>query len=229
MNHWMHMRIKSVLIQSSNQTALEKFYQSILQLDVKVLKEGTLQVPIGDSLLVIEEAKTGNPFYHFAINIPANKIEEARAWLLNKKIELIWMEDYKSDIADFSSWHAKSVYFFDPAGNIVELIARFDLKNETEDLFSANQFLNISEIGLVFPQDDIEAQVDKIIKETGLSYFLKQPPMQQFKVLGDDEGLFIIVTENRNWYPTSKVSGIFPIEIVFENNGRTQVLVPSLN
>ena len=47
---------------------------------------------------------------------------------------------------------------------------------------------------------------------------------RQAKVLGDDEGLFIIVTDNRNWYPTSKPSGIFPLEITFENDDRTEVL-----
>jgi len=218
------MLLKSILIQSSRLHALRDFYRSILKLKVQDESETSINIQIGASLLVIEETKEGEPFYHFAINIPANKIEEAKAWLLFKEIELIWMEDYKSDIADFNNWHAKSVYFFDPAGNIVELIARFDLANETHESFFSDQFLNISEIGLVFPQDEIDTQVRRIIKETGISFFLKQPPMQQFKVLGDDEGLFIIVTENRNWYPTSKVSGIYPLEITFENGDRTEVL-----
>ena len=218
------MLLKRILIQSSRLQALRDFYRSILKLKVQDESETSINIQIGASVLVIEETKEEEPFYHFAINVPANKIEEAKAWLLFKGIELLWMEDYKSDIADFKNWHAKSVYFLDPAGNIVELIARFDLKNETDESFSSIQFLNISEIGLVFPQDEIDQQVGRIIKQTGLSYFLKQPPMQQFKVLGDDEGLFIIVTENRNWYPTSKASGIFPLEITFENNGRMEVL-----
>ena len=44
-----------------------------------------------------------------------------------KKAELLWLDDYKGYIADFIKWHAKSFYFKDPAGNILELIARFDL------------------------------------------------------------------------------------------------------
>ena len=35
------------------------------------------------------------------------------------KVPLIWINDYNSEIADFVNWHAKSIYFFDPAGNIV--------------------------------------------------------------------------------------------------------------
>ncbi len=218
------MFVKKILIQTSRLTDLRDFYQSVLKLNIQKINESTVEIQIGNSILEISETKTGDPFYHFAFNIPANKIEEARVWLLNKKIELLWMDDYKSDIADFRNWHAKSVYFFDPVGNIVELIARFDLNNETDESFSSNKFLSISEIGLVFPQDEIDEQVGRIIKETGLSYFLKQPPMQQFKVLGDDEGLFIIVTDNRSWYPTTKASGMFPLEITFENNGKIEVL-----
>ncbi|HYJ37829.1 MAG TPA: hypothetical protein VEV87_04400 [Chitinophagaceae bacterium] len=185
----------------------------------------TFSISIGSSSFIIEETSTGNPFYHFAINIPANKIEEARSWLLNK-VELLWMEDYKSEIADFRNWHAKSIYFLDPVGNIVELIARFDLANASEERFSSQQFLCISEIGLVFPENEIEEQVKKIIEESQLTYFMKQPPMQHFKVLGDDEGLFIIVPENRNWYPTTKISRIYPLEITFEScrNSGSRVL-----
>jgi hypothetical protein len=218
------MHLKEILIKSSQLRQLQEFYQSILELEVSSESDSRITITFGESVLIIEETESGNPFYHFAINIPANKIDEARAWLLKKKIELLWMEDYKSDIADFRGWHAKSVYFFDPAGNIVELIARFDLKNETDESFSSNQFLSISEMGLVFPQDEIDEQVGRIIKETRLSYFLKQPPMPQFKVLGDDEGLLIIVTENRNWYPTNKPSGIFPLEVTLDNDGKSGLL-----
>ncbi len=218
------MLLKRILIQTSRLQELQEFYASVLQLKVEAINESKIRIHFGYSVIEVEESPKEEPFYHFAINIPANKIEEARSWLVNKKIELLWMDDYKSDVADFRNWHAKSVYFFDPAGNVVELIARFDLNNETHEAFSSNHFLSISEIGLVFPQNEIDQQVELIMKETGLPYFLKQPPMQQFKVLGDDEGLFIIVTENRNWYPTSIPSGIFPLEIVFENNGKSEVL-----
>jgi len=134
------------------------------------------------------------------------------------------MEDYKSDIADFVNWRAKSVYFFDPAGNIIELIARFDLNNASSEKFSSEQFLSLSEIGLVFPEEQIDEQVRIIMKKCGLAYFLKQPPMQQFKVLGDDDGLFIVVTDKRNWYPTNKPSAIFPLEILIENDGRVELV-----
>ena len=151
------------------------------------------------------------------------KLTEAKAWL-SGRTELIWMEDYKSDIADFVNWHAKSVYFFDPAGNIVELIARFDLDNKTDDPFSSAQFLSVSEVGLVIKGDEFDKTIAGLLQQYQLSYFDKQPPLPQFRAIGDDEGLFIVVPEKRNWYPTTKASGIFPMEVMFENEGKEYTL-----
>ena len=140
------------------------------------------------------------------------------------RVDLIWIDDYKSDIANFVNWHAKSVYFFDPAGNIVELIARFDLANKTEVRFSAAQFLSISEVGLVLNANEFDESVTSLLKQYQLSYFVKQPPLPQFRAIGNDEGLFIVVPENRNWFPTNKPSGVFPMEILFENDGEQYIL-----
>jgi len=208
------MQIKRLILQTSALEKLTDFYIKQMELPVKKSGKKEIAITIGSTELVFQQAKSADPFYHFAINIPANKIEEAKTWLKNRT-ELIWMEQYKSDVADFVNWHAKSVYFYDPAGNILELIARFDLENETQEPFSSNQFLSISEIGLVFPEDEFDKRTHELMNRYRLSYFAKQPPLPQFRAVGDDDGLFIIVPENRNWFPTSKPSGIFPIVIIF--------------
>jgi hypothetical protein len=211
------MKFKKINLQTLYLQTLREFYSSVLELPSK-MGYGELEVTIGNTELLFTEATTGEPFYHFAINIPANKIDEAKAWLGNK-VKLLWMEDYQSDIADFVTWHAKSVYFFDPAGNILELIARFDLGNEAEDPFSSAQFLSISEIGLVFEQTEFDVKVTELLNKYSLNYFGKQPPLPQFRAIGDDEGLFIAVPAHRNWFPTDKPAGIFPISIGFEHEG----------
>jgi hypothetical protein len=38
---------------------------------------------------------------------------------------------YPDDLVDFRHWNAQSVFFFDPAGTIVEYIAGHDLQNAT--------------------------------------------------------------------------------------------------
>ena len=217
------MQITRVIFQTSALKELTTFYSKLMELPTDINTENEITIKIGSTELVFKQAGTADPFYHLAINIPANKIEEAKSWLIDR-VELIWMNDYKSDIADFINWHAKSIYFFDPAGNIVELIARFDLNNTTDKPFSSTQFLSVSEVGLVIKENEFDKSVDNLLKQYNLTYFDKQPPLMLFKAIGDDEGLLIAVPEKRNWFPTIKPSGIFPMEVQFENEGKVYVL-----
>jgi hypothetical protein len=214
------MKIKQLSLQTAYLKTLQEFYSSILELSVRTTDGKNIMVKVGQTDLVFTEASTAEPFYHFAINIPANKIDEARNWLANK-VKLLWIEDYKNDIADFINWHAKSVYFYDPAGNILELIARFDLGNGSQEVFSSKQFLSISEAGLVLREEQFEKEIAEFQNSYSLSYFDKQSPLPKFRALGNDEGLFIIVPEHRNWYPTDKPSGIFPMTVKFENKQKS--------
>jgi hypothetical protein len=217
------MRIKKLIAQTSALKELTDFYIRLMELPADTSGEKELAIKIGSTELVFQQVTTADPFYHFAINIPANKIEEAKSWLKNR-VELIWIEQYKSDIADFVNWHAQSVYFYDPAGNILELIARFDLDTQTDNPFSSGEFLSISEVGLVFPENEFDKRTESLLDQYQLSYFSKQSPLPQFRAIGDDEGLFIIVPDNRAWFPTSKRSGIFPLSIWFENEGRNYMV-----
>ncbi len=216
------MKIKSLVLETKNVKGLATFYQEVLELPVTKTDTEFL-ITMGTTLIRFTQATKQDPFYHFALTLPANKIEEAKEWL-SKKVELLWIEEYKSVLADFINWNAKSVYFLDAAGNIVELIARFDLHNETAEKFSSKQLLSVSEIGVVFPKTEIENKTASLLQQFSLSYFDKQPPFPNFKAVGDEEGLFIIVTEDRNWYPTSKRSGIFPAEITFEQKGKKYII-----
>ncbi len=210
------MKIKRLSLQTAYLKTLQEFYSSILELPVQSPDEHKINIKIGDSDLVFTETSTAEPFYHYAINIPANKIEEAKDWS-NNKVKLLWMEDYKSEIADFVNWHAKSVYFYDPAGNIVELIARFDLDNNASETFSSHQLLSVNEAGLVFSDENFDKEIMHLENLYSLSYFDKQPPLPKFRAMGDDQGLFVIVPQHRNWYPTDKPSGIFPMIVEFDN------------
>jgi len=212
------MKITKLSLETAYLKTLQEFYSSVLELPVEQPHEKEIKIKMGSSELIFTEATTNEPFYHYAINIPANKIEEAKAWLSNK-IKLLWMEDYKNDIADFVNWHAKSVYFYDPAGNIVELIARLDLDNSNNETFSASQFLSVNEVGLVFTNENFEKEIMMLETSYSLSYFDKQPPLPKFRAIGDDRGLFVIVPEHRNWYPTDKPSEIFPMAVEFNNGG----------
>jgi len=217
------MQIRRLILQTSALKKLNAFYNDTMELPADINNEDETHLRIGNTDLVFKQASVADPFYHIAITIPSNKIEEAKNWL-SGRAELIWMDQYKSHIDNFVNWHAKSVYFFDPAGNIVELIARFDLDNKTDEPFSSAQFLSVSEVGLVLKEVEFDKSVNRLLEQYQLSYFAKQPPMPQFRAIGDDEGLFIVVPDNRNWFPTTIPSGIFPMEIQFENKGKEYVV-----
>jgi hypothetical protein len=210
------MLLTNIQLQTNHLSALYNFYSEVLELNTFFQDEKSIVVTAGKSILIFEETGVdANPFYHFAFNIPSNKFEEAFQWV-KQKVELLWLDDYSSYIADFVNWHAKSFYFLDTAGNILEIIARFDLNDVFEDTFSSAHIRNVSEIGLVFPVKSFDNDVNKLLEHYPLSYFDKQPPLPQFRAVGDDEGLFVIVPENRIWFSTKNTTAqIFPIGISF--------------
>ena len=212
------MQLTEISLQAKNIPALSDFYAAVLGLPV-FENSKRITVTAGRTILHFDPAIDSEPFYHFAFNIPSTKIEEAAQWLKGK-VELLWIDEYQSEIAEFTTWNARSVYFFDPAGNIVEFIARADLNDHAAEAFSAAQIRSVSEIGLVSPVAEFEQRVNDLIQNFHLEYFSKQPPMKHFRAIGDDQGLFIVVPENRNWYPTNIAGGIFPLGVKFINEGK---------
>jgi hypothetical protein len=105
-------------------------------------------------------------------------------------------------VANFESWNAKAIYFYDNNENILEFIARYDLDNATDILFDISSIQSISEIGIVADSPLILA--NKLVEENNLFFFAKSLKSEQFVTLGDDNGLFIIVETKRNWYPTEQ-------------------------
>ena len=213
------MVFRVIRLTTKQLSPLYHFYKDILELSVSEMNESDFTVHTRGTQLILEERRDPpqDPFYHFAFNIPSNRIYEGYEWL-KQRTGLLWIDDYKGYIADFTNWNAKSVYFLDPAGNIVEFIARADLQDIVDEPFSSNHVRSISEIGLVFPEDSFKESIEKLMTDHRLAYFAKQPPLQSFCAIGNDDGLLIVVPEHRSWFPcTDKPAGIFPIEIEFQD------------
>lgn len=219
------MNIRLLILETTRLEELKAFYSQVLDWPPADEEEGSFTLELQSTELEFRRhIGDQEPYYHFAINIPANKVEEAHYWL-KQRVPLLWLDDYKSDIADFTNWNARSIYFFDPAGNIVELIARFDLDNESEEAFSPAQFLSVSEIGLVVPAAELESKAAEVLQDFQLNWFSKQLPQENFKAIGNDEGLFILVPEGRNWYPTQhRYAMLAPLKIYFSVQGKHHLL-----
>lgn len=156
--------------------------------------------------------------YHFAFNIRPDQIQAAADWLNYHGIDLLDNENKTGKIVDFPSWRAKSVYFFDPAGNIVELIARAAISPAgNAPKFSASSIVGISEIGIVC--DDVAAMREWIEAAHGVKGFVRQENTDTFSAMGDDEGLLLLVPKGRAWYMGNFDAYHFPLAIKGVNGG----------
>lgn len=206
------MTIQELSLCTCNLQKLHSFYSETLGCETAFEIETSFRIQIGDTTLTFTERETATP-YHFAINIPSNQIQGAVDWL---KQRVSILPGYGSEIVDFSSWKAKSVYFYDSDRNIVELISRERLNVHRNDSFDAAQFLGISEIGL--PVEDIESTYSTL--KTFAPFPIFSGSFDTFCAVGDDQGLFIIIDKNKkDWFPTEDPANSSDLEIFGKNNG----------
>lgn len=209
------MKILQVELLTDNINETGLFYTNAIGLQIISRNSSSITLATASTKLVFRASKNVKPVYHFAFDIPNNKLLEAFDWI-EKKTKIL--EVITSDkIADFYNWNAKSFYFLDNNGNILEFIARYDLDNASDKIFDGSSVLSISEIGFV--AKNVFQLSDKMCKDYGLSVFSKQPKLDKFIVLGTDTGLFILAKEDKDWYPTNIKAKSFWTKVVFKLNG----------
>ncbi len=143
---------------------------------------------------------------------------------MNERIPLLQPSWQEGPVIRFEAWNAESVYFADPAGNILEFIAHHPLRNGRPGPFSPEDLLSVSEIGLVVP--DTKDALDRLA-EIDLAPF--KPPYDSFAAVGDAYGLFIVVTPGRVWLPTEDVRSVtHPAEVEFIDPQGREVQWPKL-
>ena len=211
------MDILEIEILSDNIDETIKFYSELLGFKILHVDGNTISFAVGKSVLTFIKSDNLNPKYHFAFNIPCNKIDDAILWTYSKT-PLIKITNDKI-IADFDNWNANAIYFYDNNGNILEFIARHDLNNASENTFDISSIESISEIGIV-AENALEL-ADKLINENKLSLFAKGSKSEAFSALGDDNGLLVIVKSHRNWYPTNLQAKKFLTKIKLKINNTT--------
>ena len=206
------MQISEVHLLTNSLSETEYFYSKKLEMKVLKKTDELLCFHCGSSKLFFHlSSEIYNPKYHFAFDIPENKLMEALEWCRDKA-ELIPFES--NYIIDFPNWNAKSFYFYDNNGNILECIVRYDLGNTSEETFTGNSLINISEIGFVV--DDVYGFCDDFNLKFKTDYFSKQPKRENFSVLGDQGGLFIVSGNERNWFPTLHKAQPFWTKVIFQ-------------
>jgi catechol 2,3-dioxygenase-like lactoylglutathione lyase family enzyme len=209
------MNITRLELLSADLEAQKDFYANILELPVR--RDSTiLEVKAGKTELLFTEAPEFDGAYHFAFNIPENQFGPAKRWI-SSRLTLL-REENGNDEFHSENWNSSSVYFKDAAGNVLEFIARHNLKNAVQGDFDSKQILNISEIGL--PSEDVVGLATEICQRLDVSVF-RQQANETFTPVGDDEGLLIIPIKDRIWIPNSGVPArLLSVRVAGTINGK---------
>lgn len=189
-----HVRFKTLRLQATRLEEMRKFYSRTLGFPLLDEQNNSLTVKFGGTAIEFAEQRgTAEPFYHFAFNISENKFPQAKAWLAARCPLL--KSPQGADEFFFEFWNAHAVYFQDPAGNIVELIARHTLDNSRRGDFELEDVLYASEIGLA--SEDPASLGRELGERFGLagggSLFV-----------GDASGFFVLPEVGRLWIPEER-------------------------
>ena len=215
------MYIKELSILTSNLSETEKFYTEVLKLAIAGKGPNQISFQAGETILTFVQSTHKTPKYHFAFNIPNNRLNYALNSIENN-VEILLAEGGKK-IVDFRDWNAQSVYFKDSTGNILEFIARFDLDNQNQPGSDDPLIFSVSEIGISV--DDVLKECNRIKASFPIDFFAKQHPDESFAALGDDNGLLILSRHRRNWYPTNYPSEKLWTRVKFNSDGETHEII----
>jgi catechol-2,3-dioxygenase len=187
--------------------AMKAFYGKTLDLGVSG-KGDRFTVEAGETMITFVSATDADtapdtaggrpPFYHFAFNIPENKIVQALEWQKARTPMLAIPEanraaGYPPEVVDYPHWNAHSIFFLDPAGNVIEYIARHDLNNGDKHPFGWTDILYASEIGLVV--DDVPAATGMVKELAAVSPYKGES--DAFTAMGDEYGLLLLMKRGR--------------------------------
>ena len=188
------------LLTSAPLAQMKKFYHQTLGLRMLDERADRLTLAAGLTRLtfVAAEADAGNPFYHFAFNIPENKIVEALKWQKTHSALIPVPEglrdpNFPEEVVNYRHWNAHSIFFFDPAQNVVEYIARHDLENARTGTFDSRDILYASEIAFVV--DDVPGTASKLGEAAGMTLYGRGSDV--FTALGDERGLLLVMKRGR--------------------------------
>lgn len=215
------VEIRRVTLKTNAIQALKGFYKEVLDMDILNEDDQSFEVAVGNSILeFISTNVKGNPYYHFAFNIPSNKFNEAKSWV-ESRVQLN-TEDGE-DEADFSDLPAHSLYFYDPAGNIVEFIARHSISKDSDDPFSSQSLLKISEISVTV--QDAQSAGERLSR-IGIRERDQEPidgSALNFMGRREDGNSLLLIEPGRRWIFSDKRAEVYPLEILLDTGDRIMV------
>lgn len=163
------------------------------------------------------------PYYHLAWAIPSNKFETGKEWLA-ERTPILRHSDGRDEF-HFRTANRRAVYFADPAGNVLELIARDDLGDTASGSFGLRDLLYLNHAGLVV--DDIDTAMWQIRDALGLSPTAR--PLPTFTKLGDAHRHVVLVPRERLWLPEmNRGAEVFAAEVVLHGPEEAEIEIEGL-
>lgn len=213
------MQLTHLTLNAPDLTAQRDFYALILGLPVQQGTPEDFTVRVGRSRLTFRQGDT--PAAHFALDIPRTLVPQAQAWLA-ARVPLLTDADGQVRFGPDGAFHSSNLYFRDPAGHIVEFIARHDLPFDHAGPFGPAQVLHVSEFGLVVP--DVAEAVDRL-ERWGLNAWVGRSAT--FTPVGGPDGSLIVVPQGRGWFPISLPAQPVPFTLTYRAGQQECTLTPA--
>lgn len=187
------MDIRQVQLATRSLADTARFYER-LGCPVEAV-DATVRVVVGSTLLVFRELPEMTGALHLAITIPTGTFDAAKAWIAG--LTTVLGTDDQDEFEGPPNWNSRSVYFEGPDQQLLELIERRDLPVDVGEN-TAVPLVSVSEVGVPVP--DVLGAVEAL-RRAGLEPYAN-PPGESFSAVGDVDGLVILVSPDRRWFPT---------------------------
>ncbi|MGH2497958.1 MAG: VOC family protein [Ktedonobacteraceae bacterium] len=215
------MHIQELSLHTRHFADQKAFYCTTLGLPQLSETTDSFTVQAGTTRLRFQETHQ-DVLYHVAFTIPRNTFHEAKRWV-QKRVSLLH-KDGNNEIF-FANLNARSFYFCDAVGNILEYIVHYGLYHETEGAFGAASVLYVSEIGL--PVEEVPAFAELLQKQFTIEPY-GGSISESFAFLGDIAGQLVVVKVGRPWLPTETVrAAVAPVQLTISGQREQRVQISS--
>ncbi|WP_411345492.1 glyoxalase [Paenibacillus sp. WLX1005] len=206
-------RIQHLILYTAAIKPMHDFYVQVFGKDIVQLQSSGFTIQFGTSRLEFKEVTNGTkPFYHFAINIAANHLEQAKAWIA-KTTPLSTEEGQDDTHSEF--FNSYSCYFEDPAGNIVECIARQQHAPTDLNDFTPASIQSIGEINITTPSVLATAN---LLHKANMPIQLELIDEQRLNFVGSMDAYLLLGPVGRRWFFSHQLSEIHPLTIQFDHS-----------
>jgi hypothetical protein len=217
--------------------AMRDFYRDRIGFAVLGQTPETITLAAGATSITFVAARPdqGKPFYHFAFNVPEDRLAAARAWQLERSPLVppprpgLTDPAFPPDVWHFRHWNAHSVFFFDPSLNIVEYIARHDLAERRggTGAFGVADILYASEIGCLVTPQTRPPLVQQVQESVGLLPYPRGT--SEAWAMGDERGLVLLLSRKGELWGENTATpvrwDVFPTEATLRGSrpGRVEL------